>query len=405
MGRGAESISSPAISCIITFPAEPALARLISGSDVKKIVISGSGVYSPPDSISNEELVSSFNLYAARFNQSREEEISAGKIEPLKESTPEFISRVSGIKSRYVVNKSGILDPEIMRPRIREYSDEGVSIQARMGEDAGRKALKEAEIPPGDVDALIVACTAVERLYPAVSIEIQNLLGAKGFAFDLQATCSSMPFGIQTARDAILSGSARRALVISPEICTARVSFRDRETHFIFGDAAASVVLERAEDPTSRSAFEILGTKIYTQYADTVSNRFGFLNGVSTDNMPADNYFRQDGKRLLRDIAPMVSGFILSHLAELGLSASSLKRLWLHQANSHLNKLVCKKVLGREPEYGEAPLILDEFANTSSAGSIIAFDRYKDDFEKGELGLICAFGAGYSAGSVILRKV
>lgn len=371
---------------------------------MSRIVISGSGIYTPTDSISNDELVASFNSYVEQYNSSREKEIMRGEIEPLKKSSAGFIFSVSGIKSRYVVNKSGILNPEIMRPQIREYSDDGVSIQARMAERAAREALREAERTPDEIDALLVACTAVERLYPPVSVEIQKLLGTKGFAFGIQAACSSMPFGIQAARDAINSGSARRALVISPEICTARVCFKDRETHFLFGDAAAAVLLEREEDSGSRSAFEILGTKIYTQYSDTVSNRFGFLREVSIDDKPPDEYFTQDGKRLFRDIVPLVSGFILSHLAESGLSASSLKRLWLHQANSRINRLICKKVLGREPDDSEAPLILDEFANTSSAGAIIAFHKHKDDLEKGDVGVLCAFGAGYSAGSIVMRK-
>ncbi len=369
-----------------------------------RTVISGSGVYAPPDSISNEELAASYNSYAAKYNKSREREIAAGETTPLKESGAQFIFNASGIKSRYVVDKQGILDPERMRPRIREYSDEGVSVQAEMGERAARQALAAAETSAGDIDALIVACTAAERLYPPVSVEIQRLLGAKGFAFDLQAACSSMPFGIQAARDAIAAGSAGRALVISPEICTARVSFKDRETHFLFGDAAAAVVVEKEEESKSPCAFEVLGTRIYTRYSDTVSNRFGFLNEVSVDVKPEDQRFTQDGKRLFREIVPFVSGFILSHLAELGLSASGLRRLWLHQANSRINWLICTKVLGRDPEDGEAPLVLGKFANTSSAGAIIAFHKHKDDLVTGDTGVLCAFGAGYSAGSVVLRR-
>src|SRR3990167_8700642 len=161
---------------------------------MSKIVISGSGVYTPPDSISNEELSASYNSYAAKYNEGREKEIAAGETAPLKGSGAQFIFNASGIRSRYVVDKTGILDPERMRPRLREYSDEGVSIQAGMGERAARQALEAAEIVPGDIDALIVACTAVERLYPPVSVEIQKLLGARGFAFDLQAACSSMAF-------------------------------------------------------------------------------------------------------------------------------------------------------------------------------------------------------------------
>ena len=83
----------------------------------------------------------------------------------------------------------------------------------------------------------------------------------------------------------------------------------------------------------------------------------------------------------------------------------ALKRLWLHQANISMNEMIGRKVLGREPRPDENVIILDTFANTSSAGSIIAFHSANDDFAAGERGLICSFGAGYSAGSVFVEKI
>jgi beta-ketodecanoyl-[acyl-carrier-protein] synthase len=78
--------------------------------------------------------------------------------------------------------------------------------------------------------------------------------------------------------------------------------------------------------------------------------------------------------------------------------------MWLHQANINMNDMIGRKVLGRDPSAEETVIILDEFANTSSAGSIIAFHRAHEDFKSGELGLICSFGAGYSAGTVFVKK-
>ena len=100
----------------------------------------------------------------------------------------------------------------------------------------------------------------------------------------------------------------------------------------------------------------------------------------------------------------MVSELILGHLADNNIAADGVKRLWLHQANKTMNDLIGAKVLGRTPEPGEQPNILQDYANTSSAGSIIAFAKYSDDLEPGAVGVICSFGAGYSAGSVILRR-
>lgn len=96
---------------------------------------------------------------------------------------------------------------------------------------------------------------------------------------------------------------------------------------------------------------------------------------------------------------------IVGHLAENAIGPERLRRMWLHQANINMNELIARRVLGRDPVPGEAPNILDEYANTSSAGSVIAFHKHNADLKSGDLGLLCSFGAGYSAGSVILKKV
>lgn len=369
------------------------------------IVISGSGIFTPNESISNQELVASYNRYVEQFNQSHVKEIASGKMRALKESSEDFITRVSGIKSRFVINKSGILDPSIMFPQIKKYSDEGRSLQGKMGEHAARTALQQASKEPDQVDAVIVSCTAVQNLYPAIAIEIQQALGAKGFAFDMQAACSSMLFGIQIATDAIYHGNANCVLLISPEICTARVCFQDRETHFLFGDATAALLIEKKRDCQSRHVFEILGTKLHTQFSHTVHNHFGFLNQAAIrDTKKPDRFFTQQGKKLFKDIVPLASHYIREHLNQLGITVSDLKRLWLHQANLHINRSISKRVFGRNTSSKESPVILDEYGNTSSAGAIIAFHKYNNDLEKGDIGVICAFGAGYSVGNAVLRR-
>ena len=117
-----------------------------------------------------------------------------------------------------------------------------------------------------------------------------------------------------------------------------------------------------------------------------------------------DMLFRQEGRKVFKQVVPIVTDLILGHLADNGLQPDDLSRLWLHQANKGMNDLIGARVLGREPVPGEQPNILQDYANTSSAGSIIAFSKFSGDLQSGDLGVICSFGAGYSAGSVILRK-
>jgi beta-ketodecanoyl-[acyl-carrier-protein] synthase len=255
------------------------------------------------------------------------------------------------------------------------------------------------------VDCVLVACSNLQRPYPAIAIEVQHELGAGGWGYDLNVACSSATFGIQAAADALRSGSASRVLVVNPEICSGHLNFRDRDSHFIFGDACTAVVLERAEGRKGEG-WEILGTRLATQFSNNIRNNFGFLNRAAPESASKpDKLFVQSGRKVFRDVVPMVGKLILEHLAELGLAPDDVKRVWLHQANLSMNRLIAKRVLGRDPSPEEAPVILDEYANTSSAGSIIAFHKHREGLEVGDLGLICSFGAGYSVGNVVVRRI
>jgi beta-ketodecanoyl-[acyl-carrier-protein] synthase len=371
-------------------------------------VIAATGLYTPPHSLSNAELVETFNAYVERFNAANAEAIEAGEVAALIPSSVEFIEKASGIKSRFVIDKSGLLDPEIMRPVIPERSNEEISVLAEIAVAAARQAIARWGKDVSGIDAVICAASNMQRAYPAMAIEVQQALGIDGFAFDMNVACSSATFGIKTAADYIASGSARAVLMVNPEITSGHLNFRDRDSHFIFGDVATAVVVEREEDapPSGRNAgWDILGTRLKTVFSNNIRNNFGFLNRAAPEGADSpDKLFVQEGRKVFREVVPMVAEMIIDHAADIGLDPTALKRLWLHQANINMNVMIGKRVLGRDPADGENVIILDEYANTSSAGSIIAFHKASDDFESGETGLICSFGAGYSAGTVFVRK-
>ena len=100
----------------------------------------------------------------------------------------------------------------------------------------------------------------------------------------------------------------------------------------------------------------------------------------------------------------MAAEMIRATVTAAGLEVAQVSRYWLHQANLNMNLLITRMLLGREPTPEENVIILDEYANTSSAGSIIAFHKHNQGFSPGETGLICSFGAGYSAGTVFVRR-
>jgi beta-ketodecanoyl-[acyl-carrier-protein] synthase len=372
---------------------------------VSGVVISGTGLFTPSESVSNEELVDAFNSYVRKFNTDNASEIEAGSVEALTESSAEFIEKASGIKSRYVMNKAGIIDPETLCPRLPARSNDEPSILAEMSVIAAKQALDQAGIDAKDIDAVLVACSNLERPYPAIAVEVQNLLDIDGFGFDMNVACSSATFGIQTAHDFIRSGSAKRVLMVNPEICTGHLNFRDRDSHFIFGDVCTAVVLEHEDIAKSKENFELLGTRLMTKFSNNIRNNYGFLNRTSPEGIGAkDKLFVQEGRKVFREVVPMVAEMISEHLAQNEIKPQDVKRFWLHQANKGMNDLIAKKVLGYEPSIEQNPIVLDRYANTSSAGSIIAFHSHKEDMQTGDLGVICSFGAGYSAGSIIVRK-
>jgi beta-ketodecanoyl-[acyl-carrier-protein] synthase len=372
---------------------------------VSQVYLTGTGLFTPSESVSNDELVDSFNAFVENFNAEHADAIAAGEVEALTPSSSAFIEKASGIKSRFVMNKSGIVDPDTMCPQIPERSNDEPSILAEMSVNAAQQALDEAGLEANDIDAVIVACSNLQRAYPAISIEVQGLLGIEGFAFDMNVACSSATFGVQTGFDMIRSGSIKRILMVNPEICTGHLNFRDRDSHFIFGDVATAVILEHGDVVKGDKGFEVVDTRLITQFSNNIRNNFGFLNRTNAETRDArDKLFVQEGRKVFREVVPMVSELILSHLADNNIQSSNLRRVWLHQANRNMNDLIAKKVLGQDPNDDLQPTVLDQYANTSSAGSIIAFHKHKEDFKNGELGVICSFGAGYSAGSVIVRR-
>ncbi len=367
-------------------------------------VISATGLFTPADSISNDELVESFNAYVAQHNAQHAVAIEAGEMAALQPSSVEFIEKASGIRARKVLSKASILDTNVMCPRFDERPNEEISVLAEIGVAAARDALARARRDAKDVDAVLVACSNLQRAYPAIAIEVQDALGIEGFGFDMNVACSSATFGIQTAADFIRAGNARSVLVVSPEICSGHLNWRDRDSHFIFGDVATAVLVEDA-DFAPASHWDILGTQLKTRFSNNIRNNFGFLNRTAPESRDdADKLFVQEGRKVFKEVVPMVGELITDHIARLGIAPEQLRRLWLHQANAGMNRLIAQRVLGHEASEDESPTVLDTYANTSSAGSIIAFHLHHDDLKPGDTGLICSFGAGYSAGSVVIRK-
>ena len=277
--------------------------------------ITGTGVFTPEEIITNDELVEAFNAYAEKFNTTHADAIAAGEVEAKAPSSTEFIVNASGIHQRYVLDKSGVLDPDVMHPHLPVGGDDEPSLMAEMALDACAKALEQAGRSAEEVDLVICAASNHERPYPAIAVEIQQLLGAGGFAFDMNVACSSATFGMQAAADMIRTGSVRCALVVNPEICSGHLEWRDRDCHFIFGDVCTASVLERAEDAKG-GHFVIRSTRCATQFSNNIRNNNGYLRRTREGHMAdrRDMLFVQEGRKVFKEVLPLVSKHIADHM-------------------------------------------------------------------------------------------
>jgi len=372
---------------------------------MQSVVISGAGLWTPEEYVTNEELVDAYNGWVNAYNKAHAAEIETGELEEKPLSSAEFIVKASGIKQRYTYCKDGILDIERMRPSIPERAPDELSHQAEMALHAARGAMRAAGKMACEIDMVVVSCAYTQRAYPAIAIEVQAALGIEGFGFDMLVACSAATFALHRAYDAIAAGSAGCVLVINPELTTPQVNFTDRDGHFIFGDVATAMILERSETARAEHTYAVLGTKAVTQYSNNIRSDFGYLSYADDSDPFGDSkLFKQNGRKVFKEVCPMAAEHLTAQVNACGLEVGDVKRWWLHQANINMNELIARRLLGRDPDPEEAPIVLDKYANTASAGSVIAFNLHHEDLVSGDIGVLCSFGAGYSIGSVVLQK-
>jgi beta-ketodecanoyl-[acyl-carrier-protein] synthase len=362
--------------------------------------ITGHGVWHPESILTNDDLVVAFNEYVRKHNEANPDGAQ------LKPSSSEFILKASGIKNRYVQDLTGLLDPDRMCPNIPDRPHDQLSMQAEYAVNAAKVALAKAGKTGEDVDLVVLGASNLQRLYPAISIEVQEAMGARGWGLDMSLGCSAATGATIVASQAIQAGTATCALVVVPELTTPHMNWRERDSHFIFGDASVALVVEKV-DVAKPGAWEILSTRMLSKWnATAIRNNYGYLDRCDPSTKDNDTkLFHQQGRRVFKDVVPLASKFISEHLESHGVKPDQVGRYWLHQANQKLNEVVAEWVLGHPATREQAPIILDEFGNTASAGSLIAFSRHSDDLAAGTYGIMTSFGAGYSLGSLMLQRL
>jgi beta-ketodecanoyl-[acyl-carrier-protein] synthase len=274
-----------------------------------------------------------------------------------------------------------------------------------MAVEAAREALAGAALDAGDLDAVICAASNMQRAYPAMAVEIQDALGAGGYAFDMNVACSSATFGLQQARDAIVRGQRPHVLVVNPEICTGHLNFRDRDSHFIFGDVCTAMVISDNRGNGSGRRVPRRRQPPEDLFSNNIRNNFGFLNRADERGIGAARQaLRAGGSQGVQggvsgrggaDQRPAGGPGHAPGVPEAPVAAPGQpEHEPAHRASRPRPRPERRRGAGNPRS----------LRNTSSAGSVIAFHKHHDDFEPGERGVLCSFGAGYSIGSVILER-
>ena len=200
----------------------------------------GAGVHIPEPVITNAELVESFNAWVATENQGR-----AARGEPPQEaSDAAFIVKASGVCQRHVLEKSGILDPARMVPRLPERANEEISILAEIGVAAARAAL--TPVQGRRIDAVICAASNMQRRLSGHGH--RDAAGAGHERLRLRherRLFLRRPSGSRRRPTTSRPATPARFWCVNPEITSGHLNFRDRDSHFIFGDVATAVIVER----------------------------------------------------------------------------------------------------------------------------------------------------------------
>ncbi len=264
---------------------------------------------------------------------------------------------------------------------------------------AAKAALNDANIAADDIDAIILATSTSDLTFPSTATMVQSNLGMKhGFAFDVQAVCAGFVFALANANAMILSGQAKRILVIGAETFSRILDFTDRATCVLFGDGAGAVVLEAATGEGSSQDNGILSVDLHS---DGSHRDLLYVDGgVSTTGTAG--VLKMQGPELFKHAVIKLAETARTSLAQAGLGDDDLDWIVPHQANVRIIAGTAKK-LGVPMD--RVILTLADQGNTSAASIPLALSigKSQNKFKPGDLLLLEAIGGGLAWGSVVLR--
>jgi len=280
----------------------------------------------------------------------------------------------------------------------RHFAAEGETT-SQMATHAAHAALENAGLQPDDIDAIVLATSTPDLTFPSVATMVQAELGmTRGFGFDVQAVCAGFIFALTNANALIVSGQAKRILVIGAETFSRIMDWTDRSTCVLFGDGAGALVLEARQGQGDSSDRGVLAADLNSdgRYRDMLY----VDGGVSTTGQAG--YLRMQGNALFRQAVGKLTETAEAALAKAGLSDADVDWLVPHQANIRIIQGTAKK-MGLPME--RVVLTIQDHGNTSAASIPLALSvaTGRGQIEKGQLLVAEAIGGGLAWGAVVLR--
>ncbi len=279
----------------------------------------------------------------------------------------------------------------------RHFAAEGETT-SMMATAAVHAALRSAGLGVDDIDALIVATSTADLTFPSAATMVQAQLGmTKGFAFDVQAVCAGFVFALANANALIVSGQARRVVVIGAETFSRIMDWTDRGTCVLFGDGAGAVVLAAEEAAGTSDDRGILATDLNSdgRYRDLLYVDGGVSTGTS-------GYLRMQGNQVFRHAVEKLAATATTAMERAGVSASQVDWIVPHQANIRIIQGTAKKL---DLPMEKVVVTVQDHGNTSAASIPLALSvaHAQGRFKQGDLIVTEAIGGGLAWGAVVLR--
>ncbi len=313
---------------------------------------------------------------------------------PEKRLTNADLEKTVETDDQWIVERTGIKERRLAEPGT------GASVH---GAKAAEQAMVHAGIKAEDVDLIIVPTVTPDMVFPATACLIQEMIGAtRAWGFDLEGACSGFLFALQNARAQIEAGHAEKVLVIGTEVMSSIVDYEDRNTCILFGDGAGAVVVERI-DP------ELGGILDAINHVDGAGAKF-LHQKAGGSRMPASaqtvndrlHYVYQEGRDVYKFAVKGMAGVTAEIVERNGYSGADVNLFVPHQANIRIIEAAQRRVGLVD---SQVAITIDRFGNTTAASIPSALRVAYDDgrLQPGDLVVLCAFGAGFTWGSALLR--